>query len=77
MLSAEQYWKLRALSEQQRREQAEATVALLQKQQEAAKTGWRLEQMVQQLKAEGVVDLTDGDWRPDDASAQFVRMEQT
>jgi hypothetical protein len=69
------YWRARALSEQARGEEAEALVLCLRKQLEAAGTRARLVEHVAGLKASGI-DLSVGEWQPDDARECFVRTDR-
>jgi len=77
MMDRADYWQIRALNEQARRENMEGDLARLRALVESNKTSARLSALFARLKADGVIDMTEGDWRPDDASEQFVRMEQT
>lgn len=71
------YWQIRALHEQSQREQLEGDLARLKAIVESGKTVARLNALFGQLKADGVLDMTVGDWRPDDAAEQFVRVTPT
>lgn len=69
------YWQVRALSEQARREQMEGELAQLRALVESGRTRARLEALFATLKADGIIDLAEGEWRPDDSHEQFVRIE--
>lgn len=75
-MTAAQYWQIRALSEQRQREVSDGLVAELRAQREAAKTAQRLSVLVSHLKAAGVIDLTVGEWAPDDEKEAFVQVNQ-
>jgi hypothetical protein len=67
-----EYWKVRALSEQHHRERLEGQVAALRSQLEAQRTQQRLQALMARLKADGILDLSEGEWMPDDEHETFV-----
>ncbi len=65
------YWKLRALTEQQAAERTKGHVAVLQQEVDALRTQGRIDRHLAVLRDFGV-DLSQGEWRPDDEAECFV-----
>lgn len=53
----------------------EGDLAQLRALVESSKTSARLTALFAKLKADGVIDLTEGEWTPDDGRETFVKRE--